>query len=669
MQQHPIQWMAPEPLWAVADRGPMPAPAILRFATDDFMQELLNVMATDPRRLGEYRVVKETWRGVLQTPQALTPKALFALPFQRLAATRQRLNGRAVPTQGQKPAPHSETKGIPLKLYQPAHQRYYLVAANLICQIPGLPDRAVDSGKQQQVGFVMRRLLPPRSNPELDPAQWPEHAWVEQGAIRVWSPLGADEVGSRKEGEEVLPLFAINHAQDDQRPRRLLAGLVPVGKRDAYLAAAKGDEPAAVGTKKTARKTLLRKEVIEAWKGLVARALTVNATLHDSADGHSLAGDDPVAAAKVRLEARQQLQTLSWYVLLDLAKFLKAYVPNVWAKLQSPPQDAVLNEAQQILLTAIQNTRLNDAPLEPKLTTRLSAGKHSSLGFSADLPDALRRALAAETLLETAEAPFKFADAPLGWPAFLFPLADPELPEQAAQPQLNTLPNATTEESAELERLADDRADVTEKLDILAALIVRAMPEETDQPQPAVPSAAQRPTDPFEGRFVIRCVYLRPGCGPLHDDVVSLPTEPFQLAAFFDPDAPARPIRIGLPIDTTPGGLRKFDRNTAFVISDTLCGQIARVKGITLGDLVRTVLPWPLHKDLDVPDKGPCKKGTGPDASFGMICSLSIPIITLCALILLMIMVSLLDFIFRWLPYFIICFPLPGLRGKKPATP
>ena len=48
-----------------------------------------------------------------------------------------------------------------------------------------------------------------------------------------------------------------------------------------------------------------------------------------------------------------------------------------------------------------------------------------------------------------------------------------------------------------------------------------------------------------------------------------------------------------------------------------------------------------------------------------MICSLSIPIVTICALILLIIMVSLFDFIFRWLPWFIICFPLPGLKAKK----
>jgi hypothetical protein len=48
-----------------------------------------------------------------------------------------------------------------------------------------------------------------------------------------------------------------------------------------------------------------------------------------------------------------------------------------------------------------------------------------------------------------------------------------------------------------------------------------------------------------------------------------------------------------------------------------------------------------------------------------MICSLSIPIITLCAFILLIIMISLLDIIFRWLPWFITCFPVPGLKGKR----
>jgi hypothetical protein len=59
---------------------------------------------------------------------------------------------------------------------------------------------------------------------------------------------------------------------------------------------------------------------------------------------------------------------------------------------------------------------------------------------------------------------------------------------------------------------------------------------------------------------------------------------------------------------------------------------------------------------------GPCNDGGS--VSIGMICSISIPIITICALIILMIMISLLDLIFRWLPFFILCFPVPKFKGK-----
>src|SRR5262249_2159169 len=206
--------------------------------------------------------------------------------------------------------------------------------------------------------------------------------------------------------------------------------------------------------------------------------------------------------------------------------------------------------------------------------------------------------------------------------------------------------------------------DRLKRIDRLAALIEAALPPQPSGEAPAVSLAAKPVMDTREGWFVLRCVFERPGCGPIDPPLVSDPTAPFQMAGFFDPDAPARPIRIALPVDTTPAGLRKFDKNTAFMISDVLCGQINRVKGLSLGDLVRSVLPWPLHKDISVPSAPPCKS---PDASlsFGMICSLSLPIITICALLMLMIIVTLLDFIFRWIPYFLICFPLPGFKSKE----
>jgi len=144
--------------------------------------------------------------------------------------------------------------------------------------------------------------------------------------------------------------------------------------------------------------------------------------------------------------------------------------------------------------------------------------------------------------------------------------------------------------------------------------------------------------------------------------VISERSAPFELAGFFDPEAPLRPIRIALPFDTTPGGLRKYGKNSAFIVSDLLCGQMKRVRGLGFGDLVLSVLPWPFHKSLDVSEGGACNANGN---SFGMICSLSIPIITIVAFVLLIVIAALLDLVFRWMPFLIACFPVPGLKGKK----
>jgi hypothetical protein len=239
------------------------------------------------------------------------------------------------------------------------------------------------------------------------------------------------------------------------------------------------------------------------------------------------------------------------------------------------------------------------------------------------------------------------------WPTMLFPLADPEVLDEPLP-----LPSLVREPGE------DDLPFRLRKIDKFGELIAAALPQTATAKIPAVRAAAHAVTTAKDGWFVIRCLFQREACGPLHPPIVSEPTVPFQMAGFFDPDAPARPIRIPLPLDTTPAGLRKFDKNTAFLVSDVLCGQMTRLKSLGLIDLIRAVLPWPLHKDLDVPDKGPCKDGSGID--IGMLCSISIPIVTICALVLLMVIVSLLDLIFRWIPYFILCFPLPKLKGKSP---
>jgi len=159
---------------------------------------------------------------------------------------------------------------------------------------------------------------------------------------------------------------------------------------------------------------------------------------------------------------------------------------------------------------------------------------------------------------------------------------------------------------------------------------------------PPSPPTAQNPQNvKGDTLFVVRCVYERPRCRTL--PLLSDASRPFQLAPFFDPNAPARPLHIQLPFDTSPSALRQYKKNVAIAISDELKRQVGRIKGLT--ELQ--------NNDLDT-----------PSLDIGMICSFSIPIITIVAFILLMIFVQLLNIIFWWLPFFKICFPVPSLKAK-----
>ena len=53
----------------------------------------------------------------------------------------------------------------------------------------------------------------------------------------------------------------------------------------------------------------------------------------------------------------------------------------------------------------------------------------------------------------------------------------------------------------------------------------------------------------------------------------------------------------------------------------------------------------------------------GESLDLGLICSFSIPIITICALIVLMIFINLLNIVFWWMPLLKICFPI-GLKAE-----
>lgn len=670
-------WTAPGPFWegfAIDSSTAAQAlgqPEILRFASDSFMEELFTILAHDPHALRNLAVRHETWRGPESHVTGIEPtlfqerKPRFSLMLGRMRSVKaRRAGGKIAPVSRGK-----QSVDYALKLYQPAHQRYYLVCGCLVCARFGFPDRSVDPGKQERVSFFLRRLLPadqtkldPRKDlPTYDPAhqeEWEEYAFVPGEAGAEWRKIPAGR-SAPIEGEERLPLFPLSYCTGEGRMRRLFAGLIPVGRREAYMGAQPVAAPMDSGENKTdildPRMVLLQSQVLAPWKALVDRVGPVvdAQPLKDHPEwvfaqkddnGIDQSNPDPDALKS----ARAQIQTASWYILLDLANFLRTHLKDVWAAIAQgaaepadPDKKALLDALKSVSLSQNVVNALGAYPSYPPSTV------------VAKLTDALKLVVPWEDELDKVTRPLDFAATSIDelWPDFLFLLADPWYGAVLSNLTPPADPNDTPAQA--LQR----------KIDALGDLFDKALDPISEENVASPTAAAFRGLDMREGWFVIRCVYERPECGPLQDTVVGSPTRAFQLAAFFDPDAPARPVRIGLPVDTTPAGLRKFDKNAVFMISDILCGQISRMKGITFGDLVRQVLPWPLHKDLSLPEKGPCKQSDG--LSLGMMCSLSIPIVTLCALILLMIMVNLLDFIFRWLPWFIVCFPLPGFKGKK----
>lgn len=662
MNRHSISWTKPAPFWsestqqvAQVDREEFRRPGILRFATDSFMDEFMNVLATDPTRLGEYRARPETWRGILPSAPPVAPKKSFAQALQRLGYARRNLaNGHpalpSLPASDLLPVAQRET--APLKLYQPVHQRHYLVTSCLVCRVPGLPDRQVDTSHQQRVGFVLRRIF-------VDTADTSEYAWVNTPKGYVWQKLDPTLYELITPGEEVLPMFAVSFTADDLRKRRLFAGNIPVGKREAYLGGAKtqGSAPQLFSSK-TARKILFRKDVAEPWKVLLNRASEMNASF--SSTPTEIPDGTPPSTDQVRIQAtllqseRDQIQMTSWFLLHDFLRFLKLYMKDLYEVLGQNAAPTSISGPRQALHALLGQLTVG-ASLSSACVTA-----HSGSSMAGSMREALQamNSPVGDTL-DQIETNYPQDGAVYRWPKFLFPFADPKFPNDAPVPA--SLSGLTSAEQAIIdEGNAGSNYPQPANVDLLTVAVIRALDDVSPAPEPEVPAASIAPGNALSGSFVIRCIYERPTCGPLQKDIVSPPSELFELAGFFDSDAPARPIRIGLPIDTSPAGLRKFDKNTAFVMSDILCGQVKRMKGITLLDLILSLLPWPFYKGLSVPDKGPCANG------MGTICSLSIPIITLCALIVLMIMVALLDFVFKWMPFLMICFPIPGMKAKKP---
>lgn len=692
--RHILRWVGAEAFVASDIR---PGPSLLRFDGDDFMERMLALLAERPQELPKLVAKAESWSGVGEPtplPPSLQPTDKpFSRPARALARTKSLLGFRRSGEGSQPPESPLTTRQAmlaampltakPLKLFQPVHQRYYLAAAHLVCERPGLPPRVAGAGDRS--GFVIRRLVGSGAA---------EYGFAKDiSGQKAWLPAGSSG-STLVAGEELLPVFPMSYTPPNGPQRQLLAGLIPVARHDDYRFARHADAkppPGRDGDWSAADdiKALARMKIIAPWQGLIERA-------HQS--GKTSLGltaqtpwDDkkpPDAATSANLTSvNDQLVEASWRLLQEMREFLLAsfadLTPAVLASGSVAGSDRP--ELQALLDFLGRSTWHRPAGStppadQPQLSTAVlelaNPYAHASL----------LAALAAmnDTLSKTLDYMSVAFPNGLGWPGWAFPLVvlrggqdeDSELnPDGLTKKKVPRLDGPFRHwpgfASAEDETLQDaDNRRLELLFDKLASAIGEAATLGRLHNNAQANSAARLASeleaslaiDDGPPRYVVRFVHQHCECGALRSPVISAPSEVFELAGFFDSEAPMRPIRIALPFDTTPGGLRKYGKNSAFIISDLLCGQMKRVRRLGFGDLVLSVLPWPFHKDLDVGTAAPCGD---PGSRFGTICSLSIPIITLVAFLLLIVIAALLDLIFHWLPFLIACFPVPGLKGKN----
>ncbi len=498
----PIQWVTASPLWPAASAHPpvMQSPALLRFKGDSFMEDLIALLQ--------------------KTPQKLTDQAAQAESF-RVRPVGADATWEAAP------------KGTPLKLFQPVHGNFYLVAANLVCRQAGLPDHTVNVGRGEKVQFVLRLL-----------DGTTESAWVTRDdGTKAWRPVSSAQAVADK--EDLLPLFPVRFP-DGGRSRSLLVGLVPTSSRETYQAA-----PTLAADAASQGEDVRREE----FKARVRGAL-----------------EALKATAPNQVPLLPQEQEASMFLLLDFADFLVNHNIDVFGP-TPPSPGAAAYELYQLL-------------------------RNTTADGSTKWLQALQDAWGQRHVINGEQ------------PGTLKPVYD-----------LNNTHLAALD------------------LDALEKAVVKALGDYKPPQEPPKPAPLPK-LDPAGGSFyVLRCVYRRPDCRPPHPDVVSQPTSPFLLAPFFDADAPSRPIRIPLPQDTSIAGLRKFAKNVAFITTGKLRGQVGSVS------------------DLSKLIKG--EAADGPGFALGEICSFSLPIITLCAMIVLIIFIILLNIAFWWMPFFRLCFPIP----------
>lgn len=548
---HPVTWLTPKPLWSLAlqdgsSRARYKRPALLRFDAENFMEQVTSTLASEPEKLSELVARPETWR---------------------------------VPAVGWQSLPESAG----LKLFQVSQQRFYLVAASLVCKIPGLPDRSPAAG--EEVYFSLRRLVPTNANqaPNLSsPSSYTEYVWINRDGIKRWNPVDGTSLtvnGQSKtpaELEERLQLFPLCYDENGKN-RRLWFGFLPVDNSETYVDEAEISEF----------------EVDE--DDLTNDPLNYDPRVLDFANiaAGGFASIKPWFSND-GLTTSQARETFL-FAAAETAVWLHDFLPEVW--------QAMVANSSAGLSTAMVNV-YNIFATNFYSTSTTYKWRHALVQVYASR----------EQIFDGSLTQMNFN---------------------------GTIPSKTQMDWA-ISSLAilDSNYNVTSTvMDALEAAVAATSSTETSLTE-TIRTQGGSPKLEDGAYYIVRYHYYRPSCSADHRTTSSAPSAVFQLAGFFDADAPYRPIRIRLPGGTDLKDLRKFPKAVSVMMSDNLRRQMQRFQGKKASDV----------EDGDLNSEG--------SFNLGMICSLSIPIITIVAMMLLLIFVFVLNIIFWWIPFFKICLPI-----------
>ncbi len=499
------------------------------------------------------------------------------------------------------------TSGDFLKLFQPLHGCYYLVAASLVCRQLGLPDKNVNKSGGESVFFVIRR----KTGSD-------EEAWIPTESGGYWKKMEGELIYTLAEGEERLPLHAVKVCPRPETPhsiytdnieRDLYYGYIPTGNRDKYKdtygrTVGNGTETSSQVANDfiTAveneydydfRKDLFLRRVYMSWDSL-------RKNLSKDEDDNVVLGTDFGTNA----------QTEQLYMILELGEFLQNQLPTMWDALEDEDPGSLPGGMNNLYLLLTNDPSLADDPQLPDEMVIISDDEEKTLAEVIDQYKAHFPLLRGQG---------NIPDTDLDFTTFTPSSGDTAANLQTLRTEINNAVDAETEpikiaggENSELVRLIQK------------------------QVQPRLPAGS-------EPVYVIRTVYDYAPDDPFCPPVVStLPTRPFELAKAFDPDAPARLVRLEAP-SIKPRDLRKYARGVGIEMSPELHKLASCMGGEDAQDVIDSVES--------------CDSGGG--LSIQMICTFSIQIIFLVAFIVMFIFLIALNFIFYWLAYLRICLPIP----------